>query len=122
MKLLLKTDNSEFRFQWIHWVNNERLVLSVMYPGQRGWVEVAETRLLSIRRDGTGVNNLVRYNHFDEQRERAQYQDRVVDWLPEDGHHLLLQLVDSADLSPGVYRVDVDTGRSIPAGPTCAIG
>jgi dipeptidyl aminopeptidase/acylaminoacyl peptidase len=113
VKLLLKTDNREFRFQWIHWVNNERLVISVMYPSQRGWVEIAETRLLSIKRDGTGVNNLVRYNHFDEQRERAQFQDRVVDWLPEDGHHLLLQLVDSADLSPGVYRVDVDTGRRV---------
>ncbi|MGM9490111.1 alpha/beta hydrolase family protein [Ideonella sp. YS5] len=114
VKALLKTDNREFRFQWIRWVNNERLVMSVMYPSQRGWVEVAETRLLSIKRDGTGVNNLVRYSHFDDHRERAQFQDRVVDWLPEDGHHLLLQLTDTGESTPGVYRVDVDTGRRVP--------
>jgi hypothetical protein len=114
VKALLKTDNREFRFQWIRWVNNERLVMSVMYPSQRGWVEVAETRLLSIKRDGTGINNLVRYSYFDGQRERAQFQDRVVDWLPEDGHHLLLQLSDSGEPTPGVYRVDVDTGRRVP--------
>lgn len=103
-KALIKTNNREFRFKWIRWVNNERLILSVMYPSQRGWVEVAETRLLSIKRDGTGVNNLVRYSYFDDNRERAQFQDRVVDWLPEDGKHVLLQLADGRDPNPGVYR------------------
>jgi acetyl esterase/lipase len=111
VKALLKTDNREFRFGWIRWVNNERLVMSVAYPSQRGWVEVAETRLLSIKRDGSGLNNLVRYSHFDGAGERAQLQDKVLDWLPEDGRHVLIQLADGGDPNPGVYQVDVETTR-----------
>jgi dipeptidyl aminopeptidase/acylaminoacyl peptidase len=111
IKPLLKTDNREFRFAWLRWASNERLVVSVQYPSQRGWVQIAETRLFSIKPDGTGLVNLVRRSAFRYSEGPAQFQDQVIDWLPEDGQHLLLQLDEDNAGTPGVFRVNLETGR-----------
>ncbi|WP_284618083.1 S9 family peptidase [Aquabacterium humicola] len=111
LKALLKSDNKQFRFAWARWVNDERLLVSVRYPGRRGWIESTETRLFSIRRDGTGMVNLVRTPSFDRLAHVAQYQDGVIDWLPDDGQHVLLQLVEDHAIEPTVFRVNVETGR-----------
>lgn len=108
---LLKTDNRQFRFRWIRWANNERLLVSVAYPSRRGWIDVAETRLISIKRDGSDPVNLVRHSAFDSGSRMAQFQDRVIDWLPEDGHHVLLEYDDDGGGEPSVFKVDVDNGR-----------
>ena len=64
---------------------------------------------MAVDRDGGHLINLVEPNAF---TAAAQLQDQVVDWLPGDGHHILLQApVDRSDVSPAVWRVDVDTGR-----------
>jgi len=107
---LLETDNRQFRFAWLHWVSDERILFGVHYPGRRGWVEVAETRLLSIKPDGSGLVNVVRRSGLNRSTV-AQIQDQVVDWLPEDGRHVLLALADDGGTEPGVYRVEVETGR-----------
>lgn len=111
MKALLKTDNKQFRFGWIRWVNDERLLVSIAFPSQRGWTEVSETRLLSISRDGGEPVNLVRRSSFDHADRPAQFQDQVIDWLPEDGQHVLMQLDDDGRGDPDVFRVDVNNGR-----------
>ena len=41
----------------------------------------------------------------------TEIQDRVIDWLPHDGKHLLLELVEAGSAWPAVYKVNVDTGR-----------
>lgn len=108
---LLKTDNKEFRFAWLKWASNERLVVSVHYPSQRGWTQVGETRLFSLKPDGTGLVNLVRRSAFRYAGRPAQFQDRVIDWLPEDGQHVLLQLDEDGNQAPSVFRVHLETGR-----------
>jgi hypothetical protein len=111
LKAVLNTDNRKFQFGWIGWVNNERLLLGLRFPNERGWVGVVETRLLSVRYDGSELRNLVRRPSGGRLGSVAQFQDRVVDWLPEDGHHILLQLVDEDDPLPSVFRVNVETGQ-----------
>ncbi|HSW07876.1 S9 family peptidase [Aquabacterium sp.] len=110
-RAILKTDNRQFRFGWLRWGNNDRVVFSVVYPGRRGWTELTETRLLSIHRDGGGLVNLVRHSRFDEHRRPAQFQDQVIDWMPDDGQHVLLQLADDGTLDPAIYRVNIETGQ-----------
>ncbi|MFZ5548129.1 MAG: alpha/beta hydrolase family protein [Pseudomonadota bacterium] len=110
---LLKTDNKEFRFAWLKWASNDRLVVSVHYPSQRGWTQFGETRLFSLKPDGTGLVNLVRRSAFRYAGRPAQFQDRVIDWLPEDGQHVLLQLDDDDSRLPSVFRVHLETGRRI---------
>ncbi len=112
VKVLLSTDNSEFNFAWINWVGNDRVVTSVRFASRRYFMGTVETRLLSIKADGSGLVNLVR------NAPRAgsttvitqQIQDRVVDWMPRDGKHILLALADAERVLPAVYKVNVETG------------
>jgi dipeptidyl aminopeptidase/acylaminoacyl peptidase len=109
IKALLKTDNREFRLSWVRWVSDSRLVIGVRFPEKRLNTETIETRLVAVDRDGGNLVTLVEPNAFSV---AAQLQDQVVDWLPGDGHHILLQApVDRRDISPAVWRVDVDTGQ-----------
>ncbi len=111
LRAAMKTDNREQRFAWLRWVNPQRLVVSLHFAGKRHGVETTETRLVAVDRDGSHVKTLAQPTAFANASAYAQIQDRVVDWLPEDGHHILLQSpVDGTDNSPAVYRVNVDTG------------
>jgi dipeptidyl aminopeptidase/acylaminoacyl peptidase len=109
----VESDNIEFRFNWARWVNDERLLVSVSFADYRGTVATVERRLFSVKADGSGLVNLVRTKRdkldFVRPAASAQFQDQVIDWMPEDGHHVLLALSESGGLPPAVYKVDVDT-------------
>ncbi|MET0335959.1 MAG: S9 family peptidase [Rhizobacter sp.] len=115
-KGLLTTDNQKFYFNWIHWVNDERLLVSLRFASRRGFVGTVETRLLSIKADGSGgVVNLVQGQRSSGSMSGSvfthQIQDRVIDWLPQDGKHVLLELAESSSGLPAIYKVNVETGR-----------
>ncbi|HIV70696.1 MAG TPA: S9 family peptidase [Candidatus Aquabacterium excrementipullorum] len=112
LKPVLKADNKSFSIGWAHWVGNERLVVSVRFPSRRGHVRVIESRLLSVPWTGGEPLNLVRSSPFDTSHQQVQLQDDVVDWLPGDGRHILVQMdADAGSLVPAVYKVDVTNGR-----------
>ncbi len=112
LRAVMKTDNREQRFAWLRWVNNQRLVVSLHFNAKRRGVETIETRLVAVDRDGSHVKTLAQPAAFANAWGYAQIQDRVVDWLPEDGHHILLQSpVDGTNTSPAVFRINVDTGQ-----------
>jgi dipeptidyl aminopeptidase/acylaminoacyl peptidase len=113
LRPVLKTDNREFRFSWMRWVNDERLLVSVAFPSRYGWTEIGETRLFTIKRDGSGLVNIVRRSAFATSDWFVQFQDQVIDWLPGDGKHVLMQLADESSTDPAVYRVNVETGRRV---------
>ncbi len=114
-KALLNTDNAQYHFNWIRWVNDERVVASLRFASRRHFVGTTETRLLSIKADSGEVLNLVRADRVAGSMRRGgqapQVQDQVVDWLPRDGHHLLLSLPEPGSTDDGVYKVNVDTGQ-----------
>lgn len=109
---VLSTDNQKFQFNWARWVNNDRLLVSVRFAARRDFVGTVETRLLSMKADGTGLLNLVRNegSAFNPKRP-AQLQDRVIDWLPDDGRHVLVQLGAGDSPLPAVHRVNVETAE-----------
>jgi len=113
---VLVNDNERFRIRWVHWVGNERLLVSVAFAARRGYVGTTETRLLSIKSDGTGLLSLVRNQNSSGglfgRSVTQQIQDDVVDWMPEDGRHVLLALSEPDSVLPAVHRVDVTTGAS----------
>ena len=112
LRAVMKTDNREQRFAWVRWVNNQRLVISIHYPAKRGSVDTTESRMVAVDRDAGKVVNLVQPTAFANARTYTQIQDRVIDWLPEDGHHILLMAsIEQGDAAPAVYKVDVDTGK-----------
>jgi dipeptidyl aminopeptidase/acylaminoacyl peptidase len=112
LRAVMKTDNREQRFAWVHWVNNQRLVISIHFAAQRFGVDTTESRLVAVDRNAGKFVNLVQPAAFADARTYAQIQDRVIDWLPEDGHHILLMAsMENRDVWPAVYKVDVDSGE-----------
>lgn len=122
---LMSTDHSEYSFNWFRWVNNDRVLVGTIFPTKRtqnsnstaGGVRLYDTRLLSAKADGSQVINLVNPASF-KGFWLPQFQDQVIDFEPDGGRHVLLQLnvpqqsVQSEGIGhdPEVYRVNVDTG------------
>jgi pimeloyl-ACP methyl ester carboxylesterase len=114
-KNLLATDNLEYQFNWLRWVGPERLVVSLRFPSERRLSQFhsgdsMETRLISIGTDGAEPINLGRRKN-DDKTFVALDQDDVVDWLPQDGEHILLALPDARlAIEPAVFKVNLKTG------------
>jgi dipeptidyl aminopeptidase/acylaminoacyl peptidase len=93
---------------WVHWVSDKRLVVQLSFPARRHGVDTTETRLVSLRADGGDVQSLPR---LPRDEEPPQIQDRIVDWLPDDGRHILVELTGlPEDVGAAIYRIDVETG------------
>lgn len=111
---VLTNNNQEFRIRWVRWVGNERLLVSVEFASRRDFVGTAETRLLSVKPDGTGLFPLIEnpsvVGGLVGSRLTQQIQDRVIDWMPDDGQHVLLALDEPGRVLPAVYKVNVATG------------
>ncbi len=116
---VMSTDNRELQFNWFRWANNERLLVSMYFASKRvhtfGTVtyaqyDTSETRLLSVTHDGKQVLNLIKPRSFVGDFQ-AQIQDRVVDFLPDDGKHILLQMNDGErNYYPAVFKLNIETG------------
>jgi len=111
-------DNLGSSFNWVQWVNDERLVLSIRFPSRRelGFVQMVdtlETRLLAVNADGSQAMNLIKERGNAARNTRwAVQQDRILDWLPGDGKHVLLELPASEDnFDHAVYKVNVYTAE-----------
>jgi len=119
MRGIMESDNQKFLFNWAHWVNNKRLVASLRFPSYTRGVKLFETRALAMDVDGENIVNLVPPPREHKSEKLAQDQDTVIDWLPDDGQHVLMTILDDFEVyAPGVYNVDVNTGkRTLVLGP-----
>jgi len=115
---VMNTDNLGSIINWVEWVNNDRLVLSIRFPSRRqiGYVQTIDTmesRLLAVNADGSQAINLIKERGSAVKNLRwAVQQDRVLDWLPEDGKHVLLALPASEDrFESAIYKVNVYTAE-----------
>lgn len=110
LRTVLKSGEKGMSILWAHWVNRDRLLVSVGYLSNRQGVNVVDTRLVAIDHDGGERLDLSEAGNSGP-RDRQQVQDKVVDWLPEDGRHVLLQLNTTTARYPAVYRVNIETGE-----------
>lgn len=116
---LVRTDNNKYVINWVHWVSNRRVVVSLRFPSITRGEMATETRALAMDLKGENIVTLVPPSRNREVRWLAQFQDDVIDWLPEDENHVLMAIVEDFNVfAPGVYKVDVNTGqRSLVLGP-----
>lgn len=105
-------------YDWLHWINNDRLVFTVSAMRKRGTVETKETRLWAINRDGSDSLALVlpsttarTGSKFKREFAPAQLQGNVIHWLPDEPHHILLSLDGNQDGADEVRRIDVRDGN-----------
>lgn len=116
LRVAMSSDNQKFHFNWVRWVSDERLLVSVRHAARRGFVGTVETRLYSVKADGSGLLQLrqdaARGGSMAGNGSR-QVQDDVIDWLPGDGRHVLVQAATEGSMLPAVYRVNVDSGERL---------
>lgn len=116
---IYSSDNKEFTFRWARWVNNDRILISIMFPSKRSFSNFGfnydqftsqDTRLISVRADGSGAFSLVNPKSF-RGKYQAAIQDGIIDMMPEDGKHVLLQMSEG-DMNPdiSVYKYNVEDG------------
>jgi len=109
-KHLLASDNEKVRVNWFQWVNNDTLVVSVLFGGTRFGVETMETRLIAV--DVSGQEKVLRplikpRRVAANQKHYSQFQDQVIDILPNDHDHILMAIDLDKQNEPSVYRLDV---------------
>jgi len=108
----IKTDNVKFKFNWISWANNDRILVSIRYADQNlGWnTKVIDTRLISM--DAKKVSKMINMaKPKDNARLSSQFQDKVLGQIFGDPDNILLGLDDEMWGHQTVYKVDVNTGK-----------
>lgn len=108
-----KTDNKEFKFNWVTWANNDRLLMSLRFDSRApNGVKYSQTRLLATDAKKPGkMITLVKpdedaiYNHV------SQYQDNIISMLPDDPDHVLISVDREVPLHQTVYKANVNNGK-----------
>ncbi|MCC7410434.1 MAG: S9 family peptidase [Gammaproteobacteria bacterium] len=106
------TDNQGRYFNWVRWASEERLLLSVTEMRRSFGHIVHSTRLLAMDRDGRNETWLTPRIARNTQVEWAPtVGDQILHLLPDDPAHILIAADIARPREPGVYRVDVHSGR-----------
>ena len=108
-KFVIKTNNQKYKINWYRWANDEMLLVSAAYPQARGRLKYSESRLLKVTVDGKGAPTpIYRPNRKDK---IPQFQDRIVDILPDDPDHILMQLDLNVPNLADVYKINLNSVR-----------
>lgn len=111
---LTKTDNEEIKLNWFRWANNDTLIMSVVYGSKRGTTKTTETRLLAkdVKQGAEAARLLIKPRRgIYEGQHVSQFQDNVIDFLPDDPEHILVALDLDVQLQPSVYKLNIYTKK-----------
>jgi dipeptidyl aminopeptidase/acylaminoacyl peptidase len=102
----------DFVINWIRWANDERLLVSARFPANRRGTPTTETRLQSINIETLKVRSVLLASFLRKQRNRPQFQDQIVDILPDDQDHILLAGEFEKSSTSEIIQVNLKTGRT----------
>jgi dipeptidyl aminopeptidase/acylaminoacyl peptidase len=106
---LVVTDNQKFKIGWYLWANNDVLLISADYPMQRGSLKYKEARLIKIKVDGSEAFESVL--KFRKNENFPQFQNNIIDLLPDEPNHILMGLDLKVTNMPAVYKIDLRNSR-----------
>lgn len=104
-KFVINTDNEKFRIGWFKWASDEMLLVSAHYPVHRMLRKYIEARLYKIRIDGSEKMRQVSKPKNGERV--AQFQNGIIDMLPDDPDHILMEIDYQSGNKPDVYKIDL---------------
>ncbi|MBT8065857.1 MAG: S9 family peptidase [Gammaproteobacteria bacterium] len=108
MTPIIRLKYGEDRIEWIHWANEERLLIASSKSNLIGGDRVRASRLYSVDRDGKGLKELKRKTLTDAPWwSYISDTSNVVSFLPDDPKHILLQLYDDLDEANAVFKVNI---------------
>lgn len=102
----IKSDNKEFVINWIRWANDEKVLVSANFAAHRYGTATIETRMLVADVNTNKFRNLLHTSFLKRLKWIPQFQDQIVDMLPDDPDHILIAL-DGVQSDPDVYKVNL---------------
>ncbi|MEM8816305.1 MAG: S9 family peptidase [Pseudomonadota bacterium] len=109
--LLMSLPDGDFKMNWIRWASNEKLLVSFRTRESQLGTPFTSTRMLVIDVDSKESASVISKAALHRADRLPQFQDRVVDLMPDDDEHILLQADLQGPNKHGVYRVNLNTGR-----------
>ncbi len=107
LNIILSSVPDKADLKWCDWANNERLLCGYYGIERFGYVLVPFTRLVGINADGSKTKVLLQRKLAGEW---SQFQDNVIDWLPDDPRHVLVQV--PVNNGTGVAKLDIYSGST----------
>lgn len=108
-RYLVNTDNQKFKIGWYLWANNDLLLVSADYPVQRRGLKYTEARLLKVHVDGKEAFESVFKSRKSERV--PQFQNNIIDLLPDEPNHILMSLDLKVSNQPDVYKLNLTNNR-----------
>ena len=93
--------------RWCDWANDSRLLCGFFGTLTSLGNVYGATRLVAVNYDGSGVKVLAQRK---QRHLLSLHQDEIVDWLPDDRNHILMEIKDGGG-GEGVGRVNIYTDR-----------
>lgn len=112
------TDNKKYTIGWAIWGNNEKILISANFPEVRYGTPTTESRLLILDTKTGKSRSAIPKKYIKRFRYIPQFQNQILDMLPDDDAHFLLQL---DGVSPGedtVYKVSLERNKMSVAQPS----
>ncbi len=109
--ILTYSDNEKVRINWFDWANDNTIIVSLFFASSRDKVDTAETRLVAIDVDNPdNPRILIKPKNTLTRRENiSQFQDNVIDLLPDDPDHILIAVDFDTHSMPSVYKLNINT-------------
>ncbi|RZQ51727.1 hypothetical protein C1E23_18000 [Pseudoalteromonas phenolica] len=108
-RFITKTDNLSVTLNWFEWVNNDVLLMGISSTVTERSVRYTVSRLRKFDlREDDEPKNVIRIGR---NAHNSQFQDNVISMLPDDPEHVLLSIDLDTPNKPGVFKVNVQTGK-----------
>lgn len=110
---LLRADNKKIKINWYRWANNKDLLVSARYEVAERGVKYYKTRLYVMPFDGQGEEpeQVIDWRNIKRYQEYAtyvpQFQDDVIDMLPDDPDHILMAIDIARPFEKSVFKVNI---------------
>ncbi len=99
------------RIDWITWVGSKRLLISASYSAEYGKKRWRQSRYFAVDVDGSNLVQIKApdYRQATSWEREWSKQITLIDRLPEDNDHILIQVYDYKDKAQAVFKVNINT-------------
>jgi len=114
LKTLLHTDNVTNKIRWFEWANNKTILVGAGYTRLIGTEKVGHSQLLAIDTDTDKPKQrrLIKQRTVVNMTNFSQYEDNVIDFLPDEPNHVLIALDAKTANLPSVYKLNINTSKA----------
>lgn len=122
-KLIFSSDNANTKVKWVEWINEDILLISAIIEIEEATLKYYATRLFvaDVSKKELELKPLLKQRNLGRKRfsdqigiptdHISQFQDSVIDFLPDDPEHILIEVDYDVQLQPSVFKVNVYTTK-----------